>query len=123
MKFRSGMLSAFTVVGLLPFTTLAVAQSGSEREESQAVVLMRALPTLSENHSIGIIELDPESENFGKLLAEYEQPDIKHPMHHLYYSPNGRLYSTGLDPNCSLAEIGLARGRFGYAFNHRSGMH
>jgi len=34
---------------------------------------------------------------------------MEHPLHHLYYSPNGRLYSTGLDPSCSLAEIGLSR--------------
>jgi hypothetical protein len=31
------------------------------------------------------------------------------PLHHLYYSPSGRLYSTGLDPACSLAEVGLSR--------------
>ena len=96
-------------VSVMPLVNVVHAQSGGEREESQAIVLMRALPTLSENHSIGIIELDPESANFGQLLAEYEQPEITDPMHHLYYSPNGRLYATGLDPSCSLGEIGLSR--------------
>ena len=73
------------------------------------MVLLRGLPTLDTKHSIAIVELDPESEQFGEILSEVEQPDMEHPLHHLYYSPNGRLYSTGLDPSCSLAEIGLSR--------------
>ncbi len=79
------------------------------REESQGMVLLRGLPTLDTKHSVAIVELDPESGRFGEILSEVEQPDIEHPLHHLYYSPNGRLYSTGLDPSCSLAEIGLSR--------------
>ncbi len=79
------------------------------REESQGMVLLRGLPTLDTKHSVAIVELDPESDRFGEILSEVEQPDIEHPLHHLYYSPNGRLYSTGLDPSCSLAEIGLSR--------------
>ncbi len=85
------------------------------REESQAMVLMRGLPTLGTSNSLGIIELDPESDKFGELLNEVEQPDLEHPFHHLYYSPSGRLYSTGLDPACSLAEVGLARDAAGMA--------
>jgi hypothetical protein len=81
----------------------------SAREESQGMVLLRGLPTLDTSHSVAIVELDPESENFGKILSEAEQPDMAEPFHHLYYSPNGRLYATGLDPTCSLAEIGLVR--------------
>lgn len=79
------------------------------REESHAMVLLRGLPTLGTSHSVAIIELDPESENFGNIISEFEQPDMELPLHHMYYSPTGRLYATGLDPACSLAEIGLAR--------------
>lgn len=31
------------------------------------------------------------------------------PLHQLNYNPNGRFYSTGLDPSCSLNEVGLSR--------------
>ena len=92
------------IVGVL--TASAQAQV---REESRAMVLLRSLPTLSASHSVAIVELDPESEDFGNIISEVEQPELEHPLHHLYYSPNGRLYSTGLDPKCSLAEIGLTR--------------
>ncbi len=80
-----------------------------DREESQGMVLLRGLPTLDTSHSVAIIELDPESDRFGEIISEVEQPEMVHPLHHLYYSPNGRLYSTGLDPSCSLAEVGLSR--------------
>jgi hypothetical protein len=89
--------------------TLAGGVQSQAREESHGMVLLRALPTLSTSHSVAIVELDPESDDFGKIISEVEQPALEHPLHHLYYSPNGRLYSTGLDPKCSLAEIGLAR--------------
>jgi hypothetical protein len=79
------------------------------REESQAMVLLRGLPTLDTHHSVAIVELDPEADNFGEILSEYELPDLNEPLHHLYYSPMGRLYATGLDPQCSLAEIDLQR--------------
>lgn len=85
------------------------ASAQTVREESQAMVLMRGLPTLDTSNSLGIVELDPESTNFGKILSEVEQPDLDQPFHHLYYSPAGRLYSTGLDPACSLAEVDLSR--------------
>lgn len=78
-------------------------------EETQAVVLLSALPTLGTQDSIAIIEMDPESENFGDMLYEYPLPKFDAPLHHLYYSPNGRLYATGLGTECSLAEIGLVR--------------
>lgn len=78
-------------------------------EAGQALVLLRGLPTLDTRHSVAIVELDPEAENFGAILQEFELPDLELPLHHLYYSPTGRLYSTGLDPKCSLAEIGLSR--------------
>lgn len=83
--------------------------TSTNREESQGIVLLRGLPTRGTNHSVAIVELDPEAANFGEILQEFETPDIKEPLHHLYYSPTGRLYATGLDPACSLAEIGLAR--------------
>jgi hypothetical protein len=84
-------------------------------EEAQAVVLLRGLPTLGTQHSVAIVEMDPEAENFGAILNEFELPDLQIPLHHVYYSPTGRLYSTGLDPKCSLAEIGLARNASGAA--------
>ncbi|WIO74113.1 hypothetical protein QP938_12530 [Porticoccaceae bacterium LTM1] len=78
-------------------------------EKTQAMVLLRGLPTLGTSHSIAIVELDPESPQFGDILSEYEFSGFEQPLHHLYYSPTGRLYATGLDPKCSLAEIGLNR--------------
>jgi hypothetical protein len=78
-------------------------------EAGQGLVLLRGLPTLGTKHSVAIVELDPEAPNFGALLQEFELPDLQFPLHHLYYSPTGRLYSTGLDPKCSLAEVGLSR--------------
>jgi hypothetical protein len=84
-------------------------------EESQALVLLRGLPTLGTKHSIAIVELDPEAKNFGAILQELELPDLTLPPHHLYYSPNGRLYSTCLDPKSSLFEVNLARNASGAA--------
>ncbi len=107
MKFSQFAQSVLIGTGLV-LMGLSPAQS-QEREESQAMVLLRGLPTLDTSHSIAIIELDPESDRFGEILSEVEQPEMEHPLHHLYYSPNGRLYATGLDPSCSLAEIGLSR--------------
>jgi hypothetical protein len=78
-------------------------------EASQAVILLRGLPTLDTKHSVAVVELDPEAENFGDIVQEFEIPDLGEPLHHLYYSPTGRLYATGLDPACSLAEVGLVR--------------
>ncbi len=107
MSFKefSGLLLICSVIAA---GSAEIAQA-QDREQSQGMVLLRGLPTLDTKHSVAIVELDPESERFGEILSEVEQPDITHPLHHLYYSPNGRLYSTGLDPACSLAEIGLAR--------------
>jgi hypothetical protein len=85
------------------------ATDASEVEKTQAIVLLRGLPTLGTGHSVAIVELDPEAENFGEILTEYEFDGFEMPLHHLYYSPSGRLYSTGLDPACSLAEVGLSR--------------
>jgi len=82
-------------------------------EASQAVVLLRGLPTLDTMHSVAIIELDPEAGNFGEIVEEYEIEGLGEPLHHLYYSPTGRLYATGLDPACSLAEVKLARNASG----------
>ena len=84
-------------------------------EEAQAVVLLRGLPTLGTQHSVAIVEMDPEADNFGAILNEFEIPDMQLPLHHVYYSPTGRLYATGLDPKCSLAEIGLSRNASGAA--------
>ncbi|HUG98606.1 MAG TPA: hypothetical protein VMQ83_05490, partial [Gammaproteobacteria bacterium] len=78
-------------------------------EETQGIVLLRGLPTLGTSDGVAIVELDPEAENFGEILEEREVTGFDAPLHHLYYSPSGRLYSTGLDPKCSLAEVGLSR--------------
>src|SRR5688572_15003234 len=82
-------------------------------EESQALVLLRGLPTLGTVHSVAIVELNPEAANFGAILQDYELPNLTLPLHHLYYSPTGRLYSTCLDPKFSLAEISLSRNASG----------
>jgi hypothetical protein len=84
-------------------------------EEAQGLVLLRGLPTLGTVHSVAIVELDPDAANFGAILQEVELPDLVEPLHHLYYSPTGRLYSTGVDLKCSLAEIGLSRNAQGTA--------
>jgi hypothetical protein len=78
-------------------------------EETQGLVLLRGLPTLGTSHSVAIVELDPEAGNFGEILHEHNYSGFELPLHHLYYSPQGRLYSTGQDPACSLAEVGLSR--------------
>jgi len=90
-------------------TTVSSIDSEKNIEESQAIVLLSGLPTLGTKDSIAIIEMDPESENFGNILYDYPLPKFDAPLHHLYYSPNGRLYATGLGSECSLAEIGLVR--------------
>ena len=81
----------------------------SDFEASQAMVLTRGLPTLDTKNSIAIVELDPESKNFGNIIQEMELSVEGRPFHHLYYSPAGRLYGTRLDEDCSLAEITLTR--------------
>lgn len=93
------------------------AQPAAQRsaEESQAMVLLRGLPTLGTVHSVAIVEMDPGAANFGAILQEFELPKLAAPLHHLYYSPTGRLYATGLDPACSLAEVGLSRNAAGAA--------
>ena len=88
---------------------------GPDVEKGQGMVLLRGLPTLGTRHSVAIVELDPEAANFGAMVQDFELPDLQQPLHHLYYSPTGRLYSTGLDPKCSLAEVGLSRNAEGAA--------
>jgi len=90
-------------------------QTSQGGEETQAVVLLRGLPTLGTQHSVAIVEMDPEADNFGAILNEFEISDMQLPLHHLYYSPTGRLYATGLDPTCSLAELDLSRNASGAA--------
>lgn len=85
------------------------AAEGRNLEETQGIVLLRGLPTLETQHSVAVVELDPEASNFGEILQEFEFTGYEAPLHHLYYSPSGRLYATGLDPRCSLAEVALAR--------------
>ena len=41
-------------------------------EETQALVLLRGLPTLGTTNSVAIVEMDPEAENFGDILYEFE---------------------------------------------------
>ena len=105
----------FKVISLLCFTFLLTAcskesnDSDITNEKSQALVLLRGLPTKDTLHSIAIVELDPSSTRFGEIFQDYELPNLDEPLHHLYYSPTGRLYATGLDPKCSLMEIKLTR--------------
>jgi hypothetical protein len=121
MKQQIGVgFCALGLLLLLALTACAGGDPGSESEdpiaaqdrnleETQGIVLLRGLPTLDTSHSVAIVELDPEAENFGEILEEFEFTGYEQPLHHLYYSPSGRLYATGLDPGCSLAEIGLSR--------------
>ena len=104
--------SAFLLVALgacADQTDSAAEAEARNVEETQGIVLLRGLPTTGTSHSVAIVELDPEAENFGAILTEYEFGGFDLPLHHLYYSPSGRLYATGLDPQCSLAEVGLSR--------------
>ena len=89
--------------------TTPAATQDSGGEETKALVLLRGLPTLGTTNSVAIVQMDPEAEDFGAILQEFETPDIDPPLHHIYYSPTGRAYATALDPKCSLVEIGLAR--------------
>src|SRR6516162_2820664 len=126
-KFRLFALCASLLL-IMPESALSVAaavvaqpavapETAARRnvEESQALVLLRGLPTLGTKHSIAIVELNPEAKNFGAILQEFELPDLTLPPHHLYYSPNGRLYSTCLDPKSSLFEVSLTRNASGAA--------
>lgn len=88
---------------------MPAATRDSGGEETQALVLLRGLPTLGTTNSVAIVEMDPEAENFGAILYEFETPNIDPPLHHIYYSPTGRAFATALDPKCSLVEIQLAR--------------
>ena len=107
--------------GSAPSSAAAPAAAATERaarrnvEESQALVLLRGLPTLGTAHSIAIVELNPEAANFGAILQDFDLPNLTLPLHHLYYSPNGRLYATCLDPKSSLNEVALSRNASGAA--------
>lgn len=107
MKRLFPLAACLALVGSL--WNAPVAAQARNVEETQGIVLLRGLPTLGTGHSVAIVELDPEADNFGEILHEYETSGFELPLHHLYYSPQGRLYSTGLDPACSLAEIALSR--------------
>jgi hypothetical protein len=117
---RQAVLSVFAAAMLLLLSACSEDSSTKQAEstpeaeprnveETQGIVLLRGLPTLDTGHSVAIVELDPEADNFGEILHEYDTSGFELPLHHLYYSPQGRLYSTGLDPACSLAEVGLSR--------------
>src|SRR5215471_218610 len=107
--------------GSAPSSAAAPAAAATDRgprrnvEESQALVLLRGLPTLGTAHSVAIVELDPEAKNFGAILQDFDLPNLTLPLHHLYYSPNGRLYATCLDPKSSLNEVALSRNASGAA--------
>src|SRR5215467_1704041 len=118
-KFRLFPLCASLLL-ILPGSALLAAaapEPAARRnvEESQALVLLRGLPTLGTKHSIAIVELDPEAKNFGAILQDFDIPSLTMPLHHLYYSPNGRLYATCLDPKSSLNEVSLSRNSSGAA--------
>ena len=111
------LLSATACTGQPKEAEVKPPEAAAQRnaEEGQALVLLRGLPTLGTKHSVAIVELDPEAPNFGAILQDVDLPDLTRPLHHLYYSPTGRLYSTGLDPKCSLAEVDLSRNAQGAA--------
>ena len=113
IRFRVGSAIVLLTLAACSAETQPESQeaTGQDRnlEETQGIVLLRGLPTLGTSHGVAIVELDPEAENFGEILQQFEFTGYEAPLHHLYYSPNGRLYATGLDPECSLAEIDLSR--------------
>lgn len=115
--FRLCILLALVMPGFCDRGQGAAAEPAARRnvEETQALVLLRGLPTLGTRHSIAIVELNPDAANFGAILQEVELPKLTLPLHHLYYSPNGRLYATCLDPKSSLAEVSLSRNASGAA--------
>src|SRR5262249_42171562 len=53
-----------------PTATTPEPAKRSNVEESQALVLLRGLPTLGTKHSVAIVELNPEAKNFGAILQE-----------------------------------------------------
>ena len=76
---RSTKLRFFPLFALLLLTLPGCSgkREGAVRrnvEESQALVLLRGLPTLGTVHSVAIVELDPDTANFGALLQEVELP-------------------------------------------------
>lgn len=89
-------------------TTGDAAENGFPREEGVGIVITRALPPNTE-HGIAMVDMDPESETFGTILEHHFLKDMAEPPHHLYYSPAGRLYASGLDAACSLMEVKLER--------------
>ncbi len=105
----------FLTTGLLGILVSALGVSCSDvetgstadfpREAGVGIVITRAIAPNTE-HGIAMVDVDPESETFGTILDHHF---LKNLPHHLYYSPAGRLYSTGLDPECSLMEVELER--------------
>jgi hypothetical protein len=97
----NGIRICMYAAGAVLFLTLAACSGEQEGaaaedrnlEETQGIVLLRGLPTLGTSDAVAIVELDPEAENFGEILEEFEFPGYDAPLHHLYYSPNGRLYT------------------------------
>ncbi len=77
--------------------------------ETVAVVITRGLEEFGTKHGIDLIYVDPSSPRFGTFLQRFTALPYEggQPPHHLYYSPWGRLYATGLDPRCSLMEVEL----------------
>ena len=95
--------------------TNPTASAGNERartpgsHENIALVITRGLPEFGTKHGIDLIYIDPESANFGTFVQRFTDLPYEggEPPHHLYYSPTGRLYATGLDPRCSLMQVDL----------------
>lgn len=77
--------------------------------ENIALVITRGLPEFGTKHGIDLIYIDPESPRFGTFVQRFTELPYEggEPPHHLYYSPAGRLYATGLDPRCSLMQVDL----------------
>ena len=64
------MLSGKGLLALALGVLIAATAAAASREESHAVVLLRGLPTLDTKHSVAIVELDPESDDFGRIVFE-----------------------------------------------------
>ena len=72
-------------------------------------------PTVGPYHELRELCASAARKLHARSLRLVELPDLKLPLHHLYYSPNGRLYATCLDPKSSLNEVNLSRNASGAA--------
>ena len=88
------------VVGVLVAVALAASLAGGGKSQSQEPPILAVVDYTSDNpqnpDGIAIVDLNPHSKSFGKILQKYPiGPGVS--PHHLYYNRNGsKLYTTAL---------------------------